>query len=165
MRARILWLAVLCWAVLVVPKIARAQYGGCVHSGGWANGMGVLLPPRRVVVVPEPVALALLAQTSFTAGGSNAFANLNLNAPLSEARGRIRIVRISDSMIAGTSSWTSASFNRVYVSGLVVGTTYRVEVDLEALTPEWLSVPWTTLIASYVQPSKYDPPYDFYVEP
>jgi len=50
------------------------------------------------------------------------------------------------------------------MSGLTVGTTYRVEIELEALTPAWLSVPWATLIASYVQPSKNDPPFDWVLE-
>ncbi len=165
MRVRILWLIAFFLLGMAAPKVVWAQYGGSVHSGGWANGMGVLLPPHRTAEPIVPVALALSGQTSFTAGGTNAFADLYLNAPMSEGRGRIRIIRISDSSIVGTSGWTSASFNRVVISGLVVGTTYRVEVDLEALAPAWLSVPWFTMIASYVQPGKYDPPYDFYEEP
>ena len=39
-----------------------------------------------------------------------------------------------------------------------------VEIELEALTSAWLSVPWFTLINSYVQPSKYDPPFDWHFE-
>jgi hypothetical protein len=132
-----------------------------VHNGGWANGTGVLLPPRIAAEAPDPVPLALLSQTSFTAGGTNAFAYIDMNAPLSEARARIRIVRVSDSVVVGTGNWTSTSTNRTLVSGLVVGETYRVEVELEALTQGWLSVPWFTLVASYVQPSKYDPPFDW----
>jgi hypothetical protein len=44
----------------------------------------------------------------------------------------------------------------VTIAGLVVGTTYRVEVELETLSSRWLSVPWTTMIDSYVQPTKDD---------
>ena len=84
-----------------------------------------------------------------------------LNAPLSEARARARIIRISDSVVVSTSGWTIPSNNRVTMTGLTVGTTYRVEIELEALTPAWLSVPWATLIASYVQPDKYSPPFDW----
>ncbi len=165
MRSRILLLVFFCLAIVGMPPVVWAQYGGAVHYGGWANGRGVLLPPHQAPAPPVPVALALLPQTSFTAAGTSAFADLYINAPMSEARARMRIVRISDSTVAGTSGWTNASFNRVYISGLVVGRTYRVEVDLHTLTPAWLSVPWTTLVASYVQPGKYDPPYDFYMDP
>ncbi len=161
MRSRVFLLVISCLVAVASPVVVWAQYGGAVHNGGWANGTGVLLPPRQAQEVPEPVALALLPQTSFTAGGTNAYADLYFNAPLSEARGRIRIVRVSDSVVIGTSGWTSASYYRVFVTGLTVGTTYRVEVDLQALVPAWLSVPWTTLISSYVQPSKYDPPFDW----
>jgi len=162
---RVFRVAILCLVVATAPTVVRAQYGGSVHNGGWANGTGVLLPPHRTAEPVVPVALVLSGQTSFTAGGTSAFADLYLNAPMSEARGRIRIIRISDSTIVGTSGWTSASFNRVVISGLVVGTSYRVEVDLQALAPAWLSVPWFTMIAAYVQPGKYDPPYDFYEDP
>ena len=161
MRTVLLWLAVLGLAAAVAPASAWAQYGGALHSGGWANGMGVPLPPRLAAGAPAPVVLALSPPASFLAGGTNAYAYVYLNAPLSEARARIRIVRVSDSVIAGTSDWTSSLNNRATVSGLTVGTTYRVEIELEALTPAWVSVPWFTLIASYVQPSKNDPPFDW----
>jgi hypothetical protein len=105
-----------------------------------------------------------MPETSYTAGGSNSFAFLFLNAPLSEARARIRVVRVSDSVVVATSGWTSALDNRVTIAGLVVGTTYRVEVELEALTPAWVSVSWTTMIDSYVQPGKYDPPFEWEFE-
>jgi len=154
-------IVIILWLVAATPMAAWAQYSGEVHNGGWANGTGVLLPPRIPVEVPDPVLLTLLPQTSFTAGGTNAFAYIYMNAPLSEARARIRIVRVSDSVVVGTGNWTSTSTNRTLVSGLVVGETYRVEVELEALTQAWLSVPWYTLIASYVQPSKFDPPFDW----
>jgi hypothetical protein len=64
-------------------------------------------------------------------------------------------------VVIATSGWTSTLDNRVTIAGLVVGTTYRVEVELEALAPAWVSVPWTTMIASYVQPSKNDPPFEW----
>jgi hypothetical protein len=158
MRTVTLGLAVLALAV-ALPTAALAQYGGALHSGGWANGMGVPLPARLAGGTPVP--LDLSPPASYTAGGSNAFAYLFLNAPLSEARGRIRIVRVSDSVVAATSNWTTTVDNRVTVAGLVVGTTYRVDVELEALDPAWLSVSWTTLIPSYVQPNKYDPPFEY----
>jgi hypothetical protein len=161
MRPSVLWLVVLCLAV-AAPGAVWAQYGGALHTGGWANGAGVLLPPCSAV--PAPVALALSPPASFTAGGTNAYAFLFLNAPLSEARARVRIIRISDSVVIATSGWTIPSNNRVTMSGLTLGTTYRVEVELEALTPAWLSVPWATLIASYVQPDKYSPPFDWELE-
>lgn len=164
MRSPILWLVVLCLAAVAAPGIVWAQYGGGLHSGGWANGMGVPLPPRSVASAPTPVTLVLSPPASFTAGGTNAYTYVYLNAPLSEARARIRIVRVSDSVIAGTSDWTSISNNRATVSGLTVGTTYRAEVELEALTPAWVSVPWFTLIVAYVQPSKNDPPFDWHFE-
>lgn len=157
MRYAIRWLIVVCLAAVAVPGVTWAQYGGALHNGGWANGMGVPLPVRQAGGTP----VALIPETSYTAGGINAFAFLFLNAPLSEARGRIRVVRVSDSVVIATSGWTSTSDNRVTVSGLVVGTTYRVEVELEALAPAWVSVPWTTMIASYVQPGKYDPPFEW----
>jgi len=153
-------LVVVCLSAVAAPGVTWAQYGGALHNGGWANGMGVPLPPRAAET-PAPIVLALMPQTSYTAGGTNAFADLFLNAPLSEARGRIRVVRVSDSVIIATSGWTSTLNNRVTISGLVVGTTYRVQVQLEALTPAWVSVPWTTMIASYVQPSKNDPLYEW----
>jgi hypothetical protein len=155
MRSTIRLLVVVCLAAVAVP--VWAQYGGALHNGGWANGMGVPLPVHLAGGTP----VALVSETSYTAGGSNAFAFLFLNAPLSEARGRIRVVRVSDSVVIATSGWTSTSDNRVTISGLVVGTTYRVEVELEALVPAWVSVPWTTMIDSYVQPSKYDPPFEW----
>lgn len=160
MRSPILWLVVFCLAAVAVPGVTWAQYGGALHNGGWANGMGVPLPARQAGGTP-PVILTLMPQTSYTAGGSNSFAFLYLNAPLSEARGRIRVVRVSDSVVIATSGWTSTSDNRVTIAGLVVGTTYRVEVELDALAPAWMSVPWTTMIASYVQPGKYDPPFEW----
>lgn len=159
MRTVILWLAVFGLAAVAAPGGAWAQYGGAIHSGGWANGMGVPLPPHAIAAAP--VTLELVALTRFLAGGTNAYLYIFLNAPLSQARGRIRIVRVSDSVIVGTSNWTSASDNRALVSGLVVGTTYRADVELESLDPAWLSVPWTTFISSYVQPSKNDPPFDW----
>ena len=162
MRICILLLAVLGLAAAMMPATAWAQYGGALHSGGWANGMGVPLPARLAGEAPVP--LALSPPASYTAGGSNAFAYLFLNAPLSEARARARIIRISDSVVVSTSGWTIPSNNRVTMTGLTVGTTYRVEVELEALTPAWLSVPWATLIASYVQPDKYSPPFDWELE-
>ena len=76
----------------------------------------------------------------------------------------MRIVRVSDSVVVATSGWTIPSNNRVTMSGLTVGITYRAEVELEALTPAWVSVPWATLIASYVQPGKNDPPIDWEFE-
>jgi len=160
MRSLVRWLAVICLAAVAAPGVTWAQYGGALHNGGWANGMGVPLPPRAAGG-PAPVVLTLVPETSYTAGGSNAFAFLFLNAPLSEARGRIRVVRVSDSAVVATSGWTSTSDNRVTIAGLVVGTTYRVEVELEALAPAWVSVPWTTMIASYDQPSKNDPPFEW----
>jgi hypothetical protein len=163
MRSRSLIMVIAC-LVVAAPLAAWAQYGGGVHNGGWANGTGVILPPLRTAEVPEPVTLALLPQTSFAAVGTNAYLYAFLNAPLSEARARIRIIRVSDLAIVGTSGWTTASNNRAYVSGLTVGETYRVDVELEALTQAWLSVPWFTLITSYVQPSKYDPPVDWHFE-
>ena len=164
MRVVILWLAVVGLAAAVVPAAALAQYGGALHSGGWANGMGVPMPPRSMAGALPPVTLAMSPPASFTAGGTNAYAYVYLNAPLSEARARARIIRISDSVVVATSGWTIPSNNRVTMSGLVLGTTYRVEVELEALTPAWLSVPWATLIASYVQPDKYSPPFDWELE-
>lgn len=161
MRTRILLVIILCLVAVAMPTTVSAQFGGALHNGGWANGTGVLLPPRLVTTAPVPVLLALLPQTSYTAAGTSAFSYLYLNAPLSEARGRMRIIRVSDSVVVVTSPWTTTLTNRVLVSGLVVGTTYRVEVELEALTPAWLSLTWFTLIASYVQPSKYDPPFDY----
>jgi len=158
MRSLVRWLAVICLAAVAAPGVTWAQYGGALHNGGWANGMGVPLPPRAA---GGPIVLTLVPETSYTAGGSNAFAFLFLNAPLSEARARIRVVRVSDSVVIATSGWTSTSDNRVTVSGLVVGTTYRVEVELEALVPAWASVPWTTMIDSYDQPSKEDPPFEW----
>lgn len=163
MRSAIWWLVVACLAAVAAPGLTWAQYGGALHNGGWANGMGVPLPPRAAGG-PAPIVLALTSQTSYTAGGSNAFADLYLNAPLSEARGRIRVVRVSDSVVIATSGWTSTLDNRVTIAGLVVGTTYRVEVELDALVPAWVSVPWTTMIASYVQPSKNDPPFEWEFE-
>lgn len=160
MRTAIRWLVVVCLAAVAAPGVTWAQYGGALHNGGWANGMGVPLPPRAAGA-PAPIVLALSPQTSYTAGGSNSFAFLFLNAPLSEARGRIRVVRVSDSVVIATSGWTSTLDNRVTIAGLVVGTTYRVEVELEALVPAWVSVPWATMIASYVQPSKNDPPFEW----
>lgn len=159
MRNVILCLAVVGLIAAMTSVVALAQYGGALHSGGWANGMGVPLPQRAVAAAP--VMLELVPQTRFLAGGTNSYLYIYLNAPLSQARGRIRIVRVSDSVIVGTSNWTSASDNRALVSGLVVGTTYRADVELEALDPAWLSVPWTTFISSYVQPSKNDPPFDW----
>ncbi len=158
MYSRSPWIVGLLLLLAVVPSAALAQYGGALHSGGWANGAGALVPPRAAAA---PVALVLLAQTSYTAGGSNAFAYLYFNAPMSEARARIRVVRISDSVVISTSGWTTALSNHLTVSGLTYGTTYRVEVDLQALTPAWASVPWATMIASYVQPGKYDPPFEW----
>lgn len=160
MRSAIRWLVVVCLAALAAPGVTWAQYGGALHNGGWANGMGVPLPPRAAGA-PAPIVLALMPQTSYTAGGTNAFADLFLNAPLSEARGRIRVVRVSDSVVVATSGWTSTSNHRVTITGLVVGTTYRVEVELDALVPAWVSVPWTPMIASYVQPGKFDPPFEW----
>jgi hypothetical protein len=122
------------------------------------------VPPRSVAGGPPPVTLAMSPPASFTAGGSNAYAYVYLNAPLSEARARARIIRISDSAVIATSGWTIPSYNRVTMTGLAVGTTYRVEVELEALTPAWLSVPWATLINSYVQPGKYSPPFDWVLQ-
>lgn len=159
MRTPILLLAVFGLAAAMTPVAALAQYGGALHSGGWANGMGVPQPPRSVAAAPVP--LELVPMSRFLAGGTNSYLYIYLNAPLSQARGRIRIVRVSDSVIVGTSNWTSASDNRATVSGLVVGTTYRADVELEALDPAWESVPWTTFIPSYVQPSKNDPPFDW----
>ncbi len=164
MRSQIPWLVVLCLAAVVAPGAVWAQYGGALHSGGWANGMGVPLPPRSVAAAPPPVTLVLSPPASFLAGGTNAYAYVYLNAPLSEARARARIIRISDSVVIATSGWTSTSSNRVTMSGLTVGATYRAEIELEALTPAWVSVPWATLIASYVQPSKNDPPFDWELE-
>jgi len=161
MRTGNLLVVLLCLAAVAMPTAVSAQFGGAVHNGGWANGTGVLLPPRLATNAPVPILLALLPQTSYTAGGSNAFAYLYLNAPVSEARARIRIIRLSDSTVIATSAWTSTLTNRVTIAGLVVGTTYRVEVELEALTAAWLSVPWATLVASYVQPGKDDPPFDY----
>ncbi len=161
MRTWILMAVILCLVAVAVPTTVSAQYGGAVHNGGWANGTGVILPPRLATIAPDPVLLALLPQTSYTAGGSNAFAYLYLNAPLSEARARIRVVRLSDSVVVATSGWTGTLDNRVTIAGLVVGTTYRVEVELQALTPAWLSVSWTSLVVSYVQPGKNDPPFDY----
>ncbi len=162
MRALIICLTVVGLAAAVAPAAALAQYGGALHSGGWANGMGVPLPPRSIAAAP--VMLELVPLTRFLAGGTNAYLYIFLNASLSQARGRIRIVRVSDSVIVGTSNWTSASDNRALVSGLVVGTTYRADVELEALDPAWQSVPWTTFIPSYVQPSKNDPPFDWQLQ-
>ena len=164
MRPPILWLVVLCLAVTAAPGAVWAQYGGALHAGGWANGMGVPMPPHTVAGAPPPVTLAMSPPASFTAGGTNAYAYVYLNAPLSEARARARIIRISDSVVIATSGWTIPSNNRVTMSGLTLGTTYRVEVELEALTPAWLSAPWATLIASYVQPDKYSPPFDWELE-
>jgi len=156
-------LIVACLSAVAAPGVTWAQYGGALHNGGWANGMGVPLPVRRAGGTP-PVILTLMPETSYTAGGSNAFAFLFLNAPLAEARARIRVVRVSDSVVVATSGWTSTSDNRVTIAGLVVGTTYRVEVELEALAPAWVSVPWTTMIASYDQPNKTDPPFEWEFE-
>lgn len=161
MRDLFRWLVIICLAAVAVPLDAWAQYGGALHNGGWANGMGVPLPPRSVAAAPVPVVLAMTPPASLTAGGINAYAYVYLNAPLSEARARARIIRISDSVVISTSGWTIPSNNRVTMTGLTVGTTYRVEIELEALTPAWLSVPWATLIASYVQPDKYSPPFDW----
>lgn len=161
MRTVIISLAVLGLAAVVAPSCAWAQYGGALHSGGWANGMGVPQPLRAIAAAPPPVVLELVPNSLFRAGGTNSYLYVFLNAPLSQARARIRIVRVSDSVIAGTSNWTSASDNRATVSGLVVGTTYRADFELEALDPAWESVPWTTLIPTYVQPSKNDPPFDW----
>lgn len=158
MRSRVLGLVVLCLAVAAAPGTVWAQYGGALHAGGWANGEGVLLPPRAA---PAPVALVVVSPTTFTAGGTNAFSYLFLNAPLSQARARMRIVRVSDSVVVATSGWTTTLDRRVLASGLVLGTTYRVDVELEALTPAWLSVPWATMITSYIQPDKYSPPFDW----
>jgi len=160
MRSAIRWLVVVCLAAVAASGMTWAQYGGALHNGGWANGMGVPLPPHPGGA-PAPIVLALMPQTYYLAGGSNSFAVLFLNAPLSEARGRIRVVRVSDSVIIATSGWTGTLDNRVTITGLVVGTTYRVQVQLEALTPAWVSVPWTTMIASCVQPSKDDPPFEW----
>ncbi|GEM_PF-1092340 len=164
MRSQVCWRVVFCLAAVAVSPVAWAQYGGALHSGGWANGMGVPLPPRSVAGALPPVTLAMSPPASFLAGGTNAYAYVYLNAPLSEARARARIIRISDSAVISTSGWTTTSSNRLTMSGLTVGTTYRVEIELEALTPAWLSVPWATLIASYVQPSKNDPPFDWVLE-
>lgn len=161
MRDLFRWLVIICLAAVAVPLDAWAQYGGALHSGGWANGMGVPLPPRLVATASPPVTLVMSPPASFQAGGINAYAYVYLNAPLSEARARARIIRISDSVVVSTSGWTIPSNNRVTMTGLTVGTTYRVEVELEALTPAWVSVPWATLIASYVQPDKYSPPFDW----
>lgn len=161
MRTAILWLAVFGMAAVMAPAAAWAQYGGALHSGGWANGMGVPLPPHSIAAAQPPVVLELVPDTLFRAGGTNSYLYVFLNAPLTEARARIRIVRVSDSVIVGTSNWTSASDNRATVTGLVVGTTYRADVELEALDTAWESVPWTTLIPSYVQPNKNDPPFDW----
>ena len=161
MRPQVYWLVVFCLATVAVPPVACAQYGGALHSGGWANGMGVPLPPRSVATASPPVTLVMSPPASYQAGGINAYAYVYLNAPLSEARARARIIRISDSVVVSTSGWTIPSNNRVTMTGLTVGTTYRVEIELEALTPAWLSVPWATLIASYVQPDKYSPPFDW----
>ena len=160
MRSAIRWLVAVCLAAVAVPVVVWAQYGGALHNGGWANGMGVPLPPRPGGP-PAPIVLTLMPQTYYMAGGSNSYAYLFLNAPLSEAKGRIRVVRVSDSVVIATSGWTSTSDNRVTIAGLVVGTAYRVEVELEALAPAWVSVSWTTMIASYVQPGKYDPPFEW----
>lgn len=153
---------IILWLVAVAPMAARAQYGGEVHNGGWANGTGVILPPR--IVASEPVLLVLTSQSTFTAAGTNSYLYAFLNAPLTEARARMRIIRVSDEVVVGTSGWTTASDHRVYVPSLTVGETYRAEVELQALTQAWLSVPWFTLIASYVQPSKFDPPFDWRFE-
>jgi hypothetical protein len=160
MRSAILWLVVVCLSAVAAPGVIWAQYGGALHNGGWANGMGIPLPPRPGGP-PAPIVLTLMPQTYYLAGGTNSFAVLFLNAPLSEARGRIQVIRVSDMVIIATSGWTGTLDNRVTISGLVVGTTYRVQVQLEALTPAWVSVSWTTIIASYVQPSKNDPPYEW----
>ena len=164
MRPQFRWLVIFCLAAIAAPQVVCAQYGGALHSGGWANGMGVPLPPRSVAIASPPVTLAMSPPASFLAGGTNAYAYVYLNAPLSEARARARIIRISDSVVVATSGWTIPSNNRVTMPGLTVGTTYRAEVELEALTPAWLSVPWATLIASYVQPDKYSPPFDWVLE-
>ena len=161
MRSQVCWLVVFCLATVAVPPVACAQYGGALHRGGWANGMGVPLPARLVATASPPVTLVMSPPASYQAGGINAYAYVYLNAPLSEARARARIIRISDSVVVSTSGWTIPSNNRVTMTGLTVGTTYRVEIELEALTPAWLSVPWATLIASYVQPDKYSPPFDW----
>ena len=164
MRSLFRWLVIFCLAAVAAPHVVCAQYGGALHSGGWANGMGVPLPPRSVAIASPPVTLAMSPPASFLAGGTNAYASVYLNAPLSEARARARIIRISDSVVVSTSGWTIPSNNRVTMSGLTVGITYRAEVELEALTPAWVSVPWATLIASYVQPGKNDPPIDWEFE-
>ncbi|MDO8942904.1 MAG: hypothetical protein Q7U75_06945 [Desulfobacterales bacterium] len=164
MRPQFRWLVIFCLAAIAAPQVVCAQYGGALHSGGWANGMGVALPPMSVAAAPVPVILALSPPTFFSAAGTNAFAFVFLNAPFSEARARMRIVRVSNSVVVATSDWTSTSNNRVTISGLTVGTTYRAEVELEALTPAWLSVPWATLITSYVQPDKYSPPFNWELE-
>ena len=161
MRTLMLLLAAFGLAAVVVPAAALAQYGGALHSGGWANGAGVPLPPYSLAGSPVPVPLELVSPTHFAASGSNSYLYVYLNAPLSQARARMRIVRVSDSVIVGTSNWANASGNRALMSGLVVGTTYRADVELESLDPSWLSVPWTTFIDSYVQPSKYDPPFEW----
>lgn len=164
MRSLFRWLVIICLAAVAVPLVAWAQYGGALHSGGWANGMGVPLPARLVATASPPVTLVMSPPASYQAGGINAYAYVYLNAPLSEARARARIIRISDSVVVSTSGWTIPSNNRVTMTGLAVGTTYRVEIELEALTPAWLSVPWATLIASYVQPDKYSPPFDWVLQ-
>ena len=164
MRSQFRWLVLVCFAAVSVPGVVWSQYGGALHSGGWANGMGVPLPPRSVAIASPPVTLAMSPPASFLAGGTNAYAYVYLNAPLSEARARARIIRISDSVVVATSGWTIPSNNRVTMPGLTVGTTYRVEIELEALTPAWVSVAWATLIASYVQPDKYSPPFDWVLE-
>lgn len=164
MRSLFRWLVIFCLAAVAVSPVAWAQYGGALHSGGWANGMGVPLRPMSAAAAPVPVVLALSPPASFTAGGTNAYAYLYLNAPLSEARARMRMVRVSDSVVVATSGWTSITDNRVTMTGLTVGTTYRGEIELEALTPAWVSVPWATLIASYVQPNKFSPPFDWVLQ-
>ena len=161
MRSLFRWLVIICLAAVAVPLVSWAQYGGALPSGGWANGMGVPLPARLVATASPPVTLVMSPPSSYQAGGINAYAYVYLNAPLSEARARARIIRSSDSVVVSTSGWTIPSNNRVTMTGLTVGTTYRVEIELEALTPAWLSVPWATLIASYVQPDKYSPPFDW----
>ena len=79
-----------------------AQYGGALHSGGWAEAvMGVPLPPLSGRGRIATVVLELVPDTLFRAGAQTPTCTCSSNAPLSEARARIRIVRVSDSVVAG----------------------------------------------------------------
>ena len=46
MKNRMLLVVILLLVAVAMPTTVSAQYGGAVHNGGWANGTGVLLPPR-----------------------------------------------------------------------------------------------------------------------